>query len=253
MTIEPAPSLERVSRKDRAARYHFPTTAIRYEEPYKHLVLRWWTKEHDNLLRREIMESQWSWVASHRTIVEITAPDAIAEFRVELPKVYGRVWYNAITAFANARAFDIKLDHLVTRTPIWKECAACSELFHETSAYLFSLGGIQQVDICTPCVRDSVFGKSNERLPKARVEEYLRELANALGRVPQQDFGNCDMRCLWGLSTPQRAAVVRLLKGRPSLRSVRRHHGTWLQALIEAGVLADGTRRTSRGTPVHCQ
>ena len=77
--------------------------------------------------------------------------------------------------------------------------------------------------------------------------DYLRDLTETLQRVPPQGFGE-GIGDLQGLSTQERLAILQVLRRKPTVRRVKELFGTWLEALIEAGVLEDGTRRTSRGT-----
>lgn len=45
-----------------------------------------------------------------------------------------------------------------------------------------------------------------------------------------------------------RLELLKLLKSKPSVQRVRDVFGSWLKALIAAGVLVNGTRETARGT-----
>jgi hypothetical protein len=65
--------------------------------------------------------------------------------------------------------------------------------------------------------------------------------------VPSQDFGD-GLYDLYDLSTQERLAVLGVLKRKPTQRRLKKLFGSWLKALIEAEILGDGTRRTSRGT-----
>ena len=67
-----------------------------------------------------------------------------------------------------------------------------------------------------------------------------------MGRVPPQGFLEGGLIC-WTRGTEERLALLRLLRVKPSLRRVKSVFGSWLKALIQAGVLEDGTRKTSRG------
>jgi len=68
-----------------------------------------------------------------------------------------------------------------------------------------------------------------------------------LQRVPNQDYEE-GVEDLHGLDFEERLAVLQLLKQKPTVHRVKVLFGSWLNALVEAGVLEDGTRRTSRGT-----
>jgi len=49
------------------------------------------------------------------------------------------------------------------------------------------------------------------------------------------------------LSTAERLVVLRALKNKPTKHRVKELFGSWRKALVDAGVLKDGTWRTSRG------
>jgi hypothetical protein len=107
--------------------------------------------------------------------------------------------------------------------------------------------GLDQLDFCSPCLRDTLLHSGNESLSKQEVLTYLRDLTDALQRVPPQDFGR-GVNDLHGLSTQERLTVLQILKRKPTVRRVKELFGSWLKALIEAGILEDGAWATSRGT-----
>jgi hypothetical protein len=49
------------------------------------------------------------------------------------------------------------------------------------------------------------------------------------------------------LSTEQRVAVLKIHENKPTIRHVKDVFGSWLNALIQAELLEDGARKTSRG------
>jgi hypothetical protein len=87
----------------------------------------------------------------------------------------------------------------------------------------------------------------DETLSRVAVLSYIRDLAEVTERVPPQGFGE-GIGDLHGLATEERLAILQVLGRKPSIGRVKEVFGSWLAALIEAGVLEDGTRRTSRGT-----
>ncbi|MGA2300735.1 MAG: hypothetical protein ABSG77_08570 [Candidatus Acidiferrum sp.] len=53
---------------------------------------------------------------------------------------------------------------------------------------------------------------------------------------------------LQGMDTTERLSVLRVLKDKPAEERVKELFGSWFHALLEAGLLDDGARRTTRGT-----
>jgi hypothetical protein len=99
---------------------------------------------------------------------------------------------------------------------------------------------------CGACISEA-FAPSRQYASKDECMEYLRRLAELLGRVPKSDFGE-DWSDVGTLDESNAADVLRLLKTKPSLENVKDHFGSWLAALVQAGVLEDGTRKMQRGT-----
>ena len=50
--------------------------------------------------------------------------------------------------------------------------------------------GIDRLDFCAPCLRDTVFkGTGNRSLSEKDIIKHLQDLASLLGRVPSQNLG----------------------------------------------------------------
>ena len=76
---------------------------------------------------------------------------------------------------------------------------------------------------------------------------YFQDLADVLQQVPNQNSGE-GVDDLKDLNFQERMTLLPILKGKPTIGRVKELFGSWLNALIQAGILEDGTRRTSRGT-----
>jgi len=112
---------------------------------------------------------------------------------------------------------------------------------------LVAILGIERLDFCAPCLSETFFiGIGSDSVSKEGILKYLQNLANLLGRVPPQNFG-VGMTDWSNMSTDERLALLRILKDRPSVGRVKSVFGSWLNALIQADILEDGTRQTSRG------
>jgi len=242
-------------------------------------ILEWWTPSHDKLLTQQIKKYQWFWdYGIGSRIIEIT-PEKIIEKWEKIDPWYlmsqrtdivdttvyrenGKCDHfsnidncargDVLTNFAVSRAENLNLTKAI-RKPEYRICPLCGQKFIETSlpVYYIKMLGINQLDFCSPCL-DSVLNEGHYSLSKQEIISYLRDLTNVLQRVPSQDFGTRlfggEVPVLYGLDTKERLAVFRLLQRKPAKECVKKYFGSWFRALVEAGILEDGARRTSRGT-----
>ncbi|MBC7876546.1 MAG: hypothetical protein H7Y59_05180 [Anaerolineales bacterium] len=150
--------------------------------------------------------------------------------------------------FAASRAEQLGFTKSI-RHPQKKTCPLCNNDFIEDSLPmpLIERLGIDRLDFCAPCLRNTALqGTGNNSLSKKKILIYLQDLALLLGRVPSQDFGE-GKTDLIGMSNSERLAFLKLLKNKPTTVRVKLVFGSWLNALIQAGILEDGTRKNSRG------
>jgi hypothetical protein len=211
-------------------------------------ILKWWTSSHDQLIVKQIEKEQWLWYwGITKEIVKITPTETIDAWQQEDPLCSQYAWYNILMYFAASRAQVLGLTKNI-RKPQWKTCPLCDKKFVEDSLPVSLVGrlGINHIDFCAPCLSEALFQGSGT-LPREQVLSYLQDLADVLQRVPNQNFGE-GIEDLDGLDYQERLALLRVLKGKPTVRRVKELFGSWLKALVEAEVLEDGTRRTSRGT-----
>jgi len=212
-------------------------------------ILKWWTSAHDLLIPEQIAQYQWDWSWEiTAAILAITPSHVIDVWRKEDPLCSQYAWYNILMNFAVARAESLGLTERI-RKPEWKICPLCNQRFVEDSLPfpLVQRLGIDNLDFCAPCLRDTVLqGSGTDSLSKEQVLGYLRELSDVLQRVPSQSFGE-GVEDFHDLGFQERLAILCVLRRKPSIRHVKGLFGSWLAALIEAGVLEDGTRRTGRG------
>jgi hypothetical protein len=148
--------------------------------------------------------------------------------------------------FAIARANALGLDKLV-RSPQWKVCPLCGNRFVEDSLPepLVRRLGVNQIDFCSPCLTEALFANNNPASAE-EVFQYIRDLADASGRIPPQDFGSgeYDIR---DLTSSERLVILKVLKKKPSKEQVSNLFGSWFAALVASGVLSSDAQRMSRG------
>jgi hypothetical protein len=212
-------------------------------------ILEWWNSDLDNVLISQISRWHWVWDWSiTEEIVKHTSPEIIENWKETDPLCSKYAWYNVLMYFSVDRADQLGFTKSI-RMPQTKTCLLCKNLFIEDSLPLPLIQrlGIDQLDFCAPCLRDTVLqGSGSNTLPKKDILKYLNDLALLIGRVPTQNFGEgvTDLR---EMNKDERLAFLQLLRHKPTLRRVKSTFGSWLNALIQAGVLEDGTRKTSRG------
>jgi hypothetical protein len=233
--------------RDKPSYDFYPISPEYSNNPY---ILSWWSSEHDKLVSSLIDEWQWDW-PWHVTdeVKKITPSQTIEDWRAKDPMCRSYAWYNVIMFFALSRAQVQGLTAKI-RKPHKKVCPLCNQEFIESSlpAPLVTRLGINGLDFCSPCLQSIVFpGTGNPSLSKEQILEYLRNLTNALQQIPHQGFGE-GMEDLRYLDKHERIEIIKLLRDKPSVGRVKQLFGSWLKALIDAGVLEDETRKTSRGT-----
>lgn len=211
-------------------------------------ILEWWSSDHDALIRQLIAEYRWNWpwMVADR-VVECTSSKTLELWKAKDPACERSVWYNALLWFVLARAAATGMDRLVKK-PRWKICRLCKLPFVEDSLPmpLFERLGADRIDHCAPCMGCLLQGSGNPKASESQIIKYLQSLAGVLGRVPAQGFGE-GMKDLLDYDTSSRTAILRVLRKKPTVRRVKELFDSWLNALVEAGVLEDGARRSGRG------
>lgn len=220
------------------------------EYAYNRYILKWWNSECDNLILQEIKKWAWCWHWNIAEIITNHIPSNIIEKwknRDPLCKKYA--WYNIIMNFAIARAHNLGF-LLEVRKSKWKKCKLCEELYNEDSLpYPFiQRFGINNLFFCSPCLSNIVLQNTgNKKSNKDEIINFLSSLAEALGRVPSQGFGEGKDDFL-DLDSNELQRIMLVLHNKPSTKRIKKVFGSWLNALIKANILEDGTRKTARGT-----
>lgn len=211
-------------------------------------ILKWWSEKHNNLLKKEILEKQWMfpWDISDK-IVKLTGEEIINKWREEDPICRQYAWYNIIMYFAISKAEYLNLTKLI-RTPQIKECPLCSEKFSEDSLPypLVKILGIDNLDFCTICLNKSIFYEGQNNISKKRILEYIIELKDIINKIPSQSDGT-RYPPLYSLSVEEKIIILKLLKGKPSIKVIKKKFGSWFNALVESGILNDDAQKMSRG------
>lgn len=229
-------------------------------------ILKWWNKSHDELMAKLIEQKQWYWYEFITDeILAITPPEKIETWKSEDPlfkdrecggqndRVQSLTLTNNILDlilrdFALSRAQSIYLTRRI-RKPQEKTCPLCGEKFNENSLYgsLVRKLRLDHFDFCPVCLLEITSGQGeNDNATKQEVIEYIHVLTNILQYVPSYYFGGGKEDFI-DMDSSQRFEVFKLLKRKPSITRVKDLFGSWFAALVEAGILKDGARRTGRG------
>lgn len=206
----------------------------------------WWTSEHDDTVRKTIEKYQWNWgweIAN--AIIEVAPASSIDRLKNDGIQV---AWYNRIMYFGIARAYELGLQKGIM-APKTKVCPICNQTFNEASLPypLVRRLGMDHLDFCSPCLKETVLRGGNANANREEIASYILDLVNIIKVIPHQGFGE-GIDDLINLDINTRIALISLLKNKPSTERVKDLFGSWLEALIYAGILENGSRETSRGT-----
>ena len=212
-------------------------------------ILNWWLTDYDKLIEKEIGEWEWDWATSITdTLTKIIPTETLEEWKATDPLAKEYAWYNVLMNFAMARASNHGFDKVI-RQPQRRTCFLCQQDFVEDSlpSPLIRRLGTDNLIACAPCLRDSLFQHTaSETHTKQEVMDYLLSLTEAIEKVPNKGFGEGKYDLI-GLERSNLEAALSALSNKPSTHRIETLFGSWLNALIQSGVLEDGTRRTSRG------
>jgi len=136
---------------------------------------------------------------------------------------------------------------------LYQHCLICGWVFRpcDLSDYLY-LGKEDSVDFCHTCLmRMFSMDQQGHRVKrfsarKSNMRNALFELVELMGFVPPQDFRGID--ALRRVPRERRPEVILHLWKMRSAGEYKDKFGSWLEALIAAGVLSDGCYRTGKGT-----
>jgi hypothetical protein len=232
------------------------------------VILRWWGERHVEALRRCIHDFQWSWYfRCSRYIRAELSDEELLEWCRSDPRVHllpgppgydevGRFWGGGGRELVDGFSWAYGHVHglvAAIRPSMSVTCGYCGQDFEEHSVpdNLIERLRVDQIDVCTPCLRDTLIrfsgGVGAHGASKEEISEFISRLTRLANRIPSSSFGYDDVGSLWGRSTAERVEILELLTHRPSRKRIRDLYGSWLAALIQANVLEDGAHQTARG------
>lgn len=232
-------------------------------------ILAWWDDGHIEALENCIRDFQWSWQFRCADYVrEAMSEDVFITWarRDRRIRPHGNphydeswnLWAGGAEGLINRFCWAYGHVHGLTsriRPSAEVSCGRCGKSFEEHSVpdNLLERLTIAQIDFCTPCLRDTLmrfnYGEAgDDAASRDQIASFAKRLTELVSRIPPADFGYSHIGSLWGLSTPERAEVLELITTRPSRRRINKLYGSWLAALVDAGVLEGDAHRTARGT-----
>lgn len=103
-----------------------------------------------------------------------------------------------------------------------------------------------QICFCKQCYIKAFWGSRDATKDKEKMLAHLSNVANALGTIPTGSFRNRNLN-LSNLTKENQIFLVTTLIDMPFHKGYVEKFGSWLQALILAGVLEDDIQKTARG------
>lgn len=214
----------------------------------KKLVREIWDASCDKILLELVAEYAWdATVYIGEAIANHLPPEKLHSFIQTCEQNGTRSHYSLLSQYGELRLNQMKVK---IREPRLLKCAGCGREFVEWSIRPSIAKRVNyKIRFCADCYQ-SVFWPSDhntqyESLDDDTMLEKLHTLATAMSNVPMTTF----MRNpnFVTVSEEKQVAVVRAILDMPSYEAYVEKFSSWLRALILAGVLEEGTQRTSRG------
>jgi hypothetical protein len=215
----------------------------------KRLVREVWNSNCDEIVRN--LADQYAWYAPWYISDAISAylpPDKLEAFRQACEESGTRVYYNLLMHYGEWRLAQMKV---AFREPRLLECAGCGRRFREWSVHISLAKRVgHKINFCNDCYGRVFWDYDHRAVPISMSQgdmlKQLVKLATALESVPMATFVRQPE--LAAVTDEKQIAIVKALLAMPSYEMYVEAFGSWLKALILAGVLEDGTQPTQRGT-----
>jgi len=211
------------------------------------LVRRIWDSRCDDILQE--LADKYAWDAPwfiRDTIVAYLLPDQIEAFKKSCEKHETHVWSNVLMYYGQARMAQLGVK---TRQPRTLKCKGCGKRFLESSVHINKAKRVgYRIYFCRSCYRRALdgIGLGEVSMRQETMLIRLAELADALQGVPTATFVR--QADFTEVSNEKQIAIVKALLAIPSYETYKQVFGSWLNALILAGILEDGTKREVFGT-----
>lgn len=216
----------------------------------KQLVLKIWDESCDNIL--EGLTHQYHWDASifiADTLKKHLSIEKLESFKQACEKKSTHVWYNVLMAFGNERIKELGIE---VRKPATKVCRNCGEEFLESSIRAsISIQANYNTIFCSNCYDKVLSGGINvptkqSAKPPSEMLTILREFCEAIKFIPSSSF--MAQPKFFSLIEDDQVRAINIFLDMPLYKFYVNEFGSWFKALIQAGILDDGTQRLFFGT-----
>ncbi len=214
------------------------------------LVRQFWDSECDRIVRKLAQRYAWYVYTSFRLVDDAIGqylPAATLESFQEACEANGHYSPAAVRDYGSIRLHQMGIR---VREPHLLECRGCGRRFKEWSVGAETAARLSyDILFCNTCSRIAVWRVDcvdAASISDVIMLERLAEFAAATEMIPLAHHIKTPE--LADLTTEKKTAAMRALLAMPSLEAYQQRFGPWLNALIMAGVLEDGTHRTARGT-----
>jgi len=196
-----------------------------------------WDEQCDILLQEVVGNYAWDWeLYIEKIFTSRVDSGKLAKISPFLKDMY-------LKYFCQKRMIDLGIDVPKSRLLV---CSGCGISFMDWSVESRIAERVgYKILFCKDCYIKAFWGINNELQDNNEMLEHLSSLANLLGVIPTRDFR---MKLdLSNATEESQIAIVKILRIMPPYEKFLDEFGSWLQALILANVLENGTQRTSRG------
>jgi len=216
----------------------------------KRLVLEIWDESCDKILIG--LTHQYHWDARYfvaDALKEYLPTEKLEKFKKACEKKDTHIWYNVLENFAQERIEELRIE---VRKPKLKNCRRCGEQFLESSirSSVSIKAGYNRI-FCNQCTESVLSGGLNvatklSARPPSEMLAILREFCETLKFVPSSHF--MAQPRFFSLTEEDQVKATNIFLEMPLYKFYVSEFGSWFKALIQAGVLDDGTQRSFFGT-----
>jgi hypothetical protein len=216
----------------------------------KRLVWEIWDDSCDKILIGLTRQYHWdasSFVAG--ALKEHFSTEKLKNFKEACEKKGTHVWYNVLGSYAQERIEELRIE---VRKPKLKICRHCGKEFLESSirSSVSIKAGYNRI-FCNNCTDSVLSGGINvatklSAKPPNEMLTILREFCEVIRFVPSSRF--MAQPSFFSLTEEEQVKATNIFLEMPLYKVYVSEFGSWFKALIQAGILDDGTQRLFFGT-----
>jgi hypothetical protein len=216
----------------------------------KRLVLQIWDESCDEILEGLTHQYHWDACIFIADALKGHFPkEKLEKFKQACENKDTRVWYNVLWSFGLDRIDELGIE---VRKPITKRCKHCGKEFLESSLRpSISIRANYNAIFCSNCYDKVLSGginvkaKQSPKLPSEMLT-ILSEFCKVIQFIPSSNF--MAQPSFFSLPEDDQLKAMRIFLEMPLYKFYVDEFGSWFKALIQAGVLDDGTQRLFFGT-----